>query len=210
MIDRPVNWYAFMDEASRYHEEAFPKRMQALKNANQLKSGVGIIDGAILHTLVKWYQPTTIVETGTYFGFSSAFFIQAFKDFGIDGKVYTIDIDQSRDLSIVLSDQDREKYLVRLEGDAFEMAKAGKIPEKTDFFFHDSVHCYDYQLKEFEFFWKKLNAGGFLTSHDVAMNAAFPHFISTLYQHDAKGYASEATECSAWGGFGSLGFVRKK
>ena len=204
-----LNWFDFVRDIWTFHESPFSTALQKVKETDGLKSGIGRLDGSFLYVLARWCKPETIVETGTYQGFSAAYFIEALKDNGGTGRIYSIDVDQSRNLDPVISSEDQRRYLTRIEGNSLKVVGTSLLPRTIDLFFHDSVHRRDYQMAEFQAFWQLLRVGGVLASHDVTKNSSFSEFCTTTYSHDARGYADDRTRHSFWGVLASSGFIQK-
>ena len=80
--------------------------------------------------------------------------------------------------------------LVALIGLNLEMAWLPKVlqgVEKVDLFLHDSVHQYDFMMKEFETVWPKIPVGGLLLADDVFLkNHAVVHDFSTAHKHSFR------------------------
>jgi predicted O-methyltransferase YrrM len=205
-----INWFLFFRDVVAFHESAACSAIQSIKDVQGFRSGVGRLDGSFLYTLVRWVKPAVLVETGTYHGLSTAYIIHALKDNGQSARLYSVDINQSADLSPLLSEEDQNEYLTRIEGDSLDISMGSKLPHSIDFFFHDSVHRYEYQLAEFRAFWPRLSPGGVLASHDVHKNSSFLRFCEETYSHDEQGVADDTTAHSFWGSIASSGFIQKR
>ena len=63
----------------------FEKRVSVIKSLNSGNHS------HLLYGLVRWLRPTTIVEVGSFAGYSTAWLAKGLQDNGFDGTVYAID-----------------------------------------------------------------------------------------------------------------------
>jgi hypothetical protein len=172
---------------------------------------MGTIDCVTLYGLVRWKRPLVIVESGGYFGMSSAFILKALEDEGLRGaKLYSIEFNQACPHGILIPESLRAGF-VSLRADIKHLVRQKQLPLKVDMFLHDSSHRYRHMLWEFNEFWKRLPDRGLLVSHDVHFSAAFSEFVTRTYAHDKHGQLDDSrTTHYEWGRWGYLGFVVKK
>ena len=177
-------------------------------------------EGALLYGLVRALRPSTVVETGTASGISTAYLLAAL-DRNATGRLLSIDLPfEGSELQPLVAGTSIDLYdasplppgkepgwaipdhlLARWElrlGDAREvlpalLVEAGEI----DLFFHDSLHTREHMLFEFETAWPALARGGLLASDDVFQRKhdALPAFARSV----GRPFTT----------FGNLGFVRK-
>ena len=123
-----MNWFSFFRDVVAFHESAACIAIQRTKDVQGFRNGVGRLDGSFLYTLVRWTKPAVLVETGTCHGLSTAYIIHALKDNGQSARLYSVDINQSTDLSPLLSEEDQSGYLTRIEGDSLDISRGSKFP----------------------------------------------------------------------------------
>lgn len=150
---------------------------------------------SFLYGVVRRFRPNVVLETGVYFGASSAFILSALA-FNGRGKLYSIDLpnqtyakaDGRIHLDILpvgakpgfvvpLNLRDRWKLIL---GDVRDVLPRmlQQIP-RVDLFFHDSAHIYEIMRFEYEAIWPNLAKGGLLLSDDVNWNSAFFDFCKS-------------------------------
>jgi predicted O-methyltransferase YrrM len=166
-------------------------------SAITLLGAVGSADADRCHRLlycaVRLQRPTTVVETGVFDGFSSAFILKALRD-NDHGHLCSIDLaartptrsstdhmafdtlPAGTDPGWVVPDGLRRRWTLRLGPSqdllAPWLAELGRI----DLFFHDSLHTRAHMWWEYERAWSTLAAGGVLLSDDVFWSSAFWRF----------------------------------
>jgi predicted O-methyltransferase YrrM len=190
----------------------FMQEMMRRRDALNSSQGVmGTLDCAILYGLTRWHRPSVVVESGGYFGMSSAFILKAFADEGLtNSKVYSIEFNKDCPHGCLIPEELRSGF-VPLTADVKDLVKENRLPSTIDMFLHDSSHRHRHMLWEFREFWKRLRDGGLLASHDVHFSAAFPEFVAETYAHDKHGLLdAPRTTHYEWGRWGYVGFAIKK
>jgi predicted O-methyltransferase YrrM len=205
-----LNWFDLTRDVVDMHESPFMREFKAKAEARGVKSVMGRMDSSLLYSLVRWAKPKTVVETGTYMGGSASLILKAMEDEGIaDGTLVSIDPRDDELVGCLIPDEFRPRFR-RVIGKFEEVKDRPEVPAQIDVFLHDSVHRYDHQMAEFEFFWPRIRPGGVLISHDVNKNASFVDFLSRTYKHDAGGLTDEAMTTHAyWGRLANLGYIIK-
>lgn len=206
-----LNWFYFTRDVVAMHESPFMNEFWAKAEEHGPKSVMGRMDSSLLYALIRWAKPKTVVETGTYMGGSASLILKAMADEGLnDGILTSIDPREEDGLvGCLIPDQFRPNFR-RVIGKFEDVKDHPEIPAKIDVFLHDSVHRYDHQMAEFDFFWPRLRSGGVLISHDVNKNGAFVDFLSRTYVHADSGKVDEARTTHAfWGRLANLGYIIK-
>jgi hypothetical protein len=151
-----------------------------------------------IYRLVRDCRPKVAIETGVYFGRSSAAILAALQHDGM-GRLISIDLPTASDhfnedgmmeassgaywrTGCLVPNSLRPQWELRL-GDAKDL-----LPTAVDggigFFLHDSEHTYRHMTFEYETAWKALAVGGILASDDTdwpvghpEMPHAWPEFL---------------------------------
>lgn len=147
---------------------------------------------AYLYLVCKIFNPKTFVETGVFYGVSSAFILKALQQ--TNAKLYSIDlpnVEYNKDFGgtqkDVLPENMKTGFLVpsylesnwnlQLGDSKVELPKLlQSIGRPIDIFHHDSMHIYDFMMFEYETVLPKLAEGGLLLSDDALWNKAFEDF----------------------------------
>ncbi len=152
-----------------------------------------------LYFLVRKLKPKIIVETGVASGQSTGLILQALKDNGGDGKLYSIDLPfqwyiykkgAKKELHLdslspgmtsgYLVPQNLRKNWKLILGDTYiELPKLLKSLPSVDFFIHDSEHTYKTMMFEYGEAWPKIKKNGYLLSDDVSFTDAFTDFAKS-------------------------------
>ncbi|MDV3293766.1 MAG: class I SAM-dependent methyltransferase [Nitrososphaerales archaeon] len=130
-----------------------------------------------LYAITRVLQPTTVVETGTWWGLSSACVLQAMKANG-RGRLISIDIDSGSGGAIPRELRDAWQLVV---GPSSQRLPALlESLRRVDMFIHDSEHSYENMMREFTTAWPFIMDSGLLVSDDVNLNSAFDEFASKV------------------------------
>ena len=116
----------------------------------------------MLYTLALNCRPTTIVETGTFYGYSTWFFAEALRFWGDGGKIYTIDPEDK-----LIAKEVRSHPNVELVKGRSEEVLPSLLKElgKVDIAFIDSWKRL--ALLEFRMCHPHINEGGLAIFHDT-------------------------------------------
>ena len=212
-------FYAMWDVVARFAQEIraseFTTEMIRRRDTYGSEGVMGALDCATLYGLTRWLRPAVVVESGGFIGMSSAFILKAFADADLAGaKLYSIESSDECEQGTLIPDELRSASggFIPMHGKVEDFLKRDQLPGSIDMFLHDSSHSYRHMLWEFRQFWPRLRDGGFLVSHDVQMNAAFPEFIAGTYGHDKRTGRRDAGRTShyEWGRWGYIGFAIKR
>jgi predicted O-methyltransferase YrrM len=223
-------WMALLSAAARYSYRGPPERailetVAELERASALDGALTNLENpadlipfcqrrfpyhtAYLYGLCRLLKPEAVVETGVYFGASSAFILHALAQNG-KGHLYSIDLPRASGAFRVADPKGgagakgtgftvpqglRGRWTL-VVGDARSelpplLARVGAI----DLFHHDSVHTYDQMTFELERAFDSLKGGGMVVCDDVLWNSAFPDFAA---RHKLAGQVASG-----------VGFLRK-
>jgi hypothetical protein len=145
-----------------------------------------------LYRLVRQARPERVVETGVFFGRSSAAILSALERngrgrlvsidlpvpgayFNSDGRYESSPANAGR-TGCLVPRQLRARWELRL-GDARELLPAA-VSGGVDLFLHDSEHSEAHMTFEYETAWARLPTGGVLASDDTDWSAAWPRFLA--------------------------------
>jgi predicted O-methyltransferase YrrM len=207
-------WETVMRFVQEIRASDFMAEMIRRRDAYGSEGVMGALDCATLYGLTRWLRPAVVVESGGFIGMSSAFILKALADENIAAAtLYSIELSGDCEQGALVPDELRSSSrLIPMQGRIEDFLKRDQLPRPIDMFLHDSSHSFRHMLWEFRQFWPLLRDGGLLLSHDVQMNAAFPEFIASTYQHDKKTGRRDAQRTShyEWGRWGYIGFAVKK
>lgn len=163
-----------------------------------------------LYILVRHHQPSTVVETGSYFGHSTTYILSALME-NKSGNLHSFDahpnkvgwfpdLPQDFELGYMIPEELRERWTLH-NGDVTKTLEEG-LEElgKIDLFFHDSNHKESHKRFEFELAQQYLTSGGVLASHDVGHgnesdgSPASYAFVGIAEEMDAKVHSSRDFE----------------
>ena len=142
---------------------------------------------SLMYMLVRRFRPRRVVETGVWFGFTSAQILQALVDNGDDGVLYSME----PGFAIPAELTSRWKLTYGRSADVLPqlLDEIGPI----DMFFHDSEHTYENMMFEYRAAWPRLTPGGVLVSDDVDLTRVFEDFCAEIgvkaHVHSAYGIA---------------------
>ena len=145
------------------------------------------------YVLCRLSQPSVVVETGVWYGVSSAFILEAFQANG-KGELHSIDLPNAR---YVREDGDETTDAVGNPGNTGRLVPAhlrhrwhlilGRAQKRLsplleslseiDMFVHDGEHTFKAMMLEFDVAYRFLKGGGILISDDIHFNNAFPQFV---------------------------------
>ena len=147
-----------------------------------------------LYVLIKLLKPTVCVETGVFYGGTTAFILNALKK-NKKGRLISIDLQDNKLLrtyfhrhekvgdSEIIPKGLKTGFLVPeylkdrwdfIEGDSLKVLK--KIKRGFTFFCHDSEHSHDFILKELELAKSKMPKNGTIFADDIHWSNGFFEF----------------------------------
>lgn len=133
---------------------------------------------ALLCALVRWKDPTTVLEIGTYKGFTT---LHLSKNTSQDCRIFTVDLppeaaakkaSQSSDPHLIRESARSERAfghdskIAQILEDSTAIDWARMVDRPVDFAFVDGSHLYEHVRKDTEAVFKVLAAGGVLVWHD--------------------------------------------
>ena len=136
-----------------------------------------------LYQVCKILKPRIVVETGVFWGYSTACILQALNE-NNKGTLYSIDRTPQLLESLGLISGCIVPEKLKNNWRFFKGRSADLLPsvleqiKEIDIFIHDSYHSYDNMLFEYQEAWPHIRKGGALLSHDVLDNGAFSEFAA--------------------------------
>lgn len=140
-------------------------------------------DGKLLYALVRHLKPAMMLEIGTHFG-GSATHIAAAMDLNGSGALYTVDIEETSGRHIPAEYQDFvtvvhaniDHYLPQL------------VNQKMTFdcIFEDGAHSEGQVHNIYKYLPLIMNEGGYIISHDVAMNGVQQYIVNGMRKGGAN------------------------
>ncbi len=161
----------FLEEAlAKYieqHTDEEPALLKELNRETQLKVLMprmisGHFQGRVISMLTKMIRPKTILEIGTYTGYSALCFAEGLTE---DGKIITIDINIELE-DLVRSYFNKSEYRNKIEyqlGDAAEIIPT--LNDKFDIVFIDADK--ENYSKYYDLVFDKVNKGGYIIADNV-------------------------------------------
>jgi hypothetical protein len=138
-------------------------------------------DCLTIYTLVRFWQPLVMVETGVFYGAISAAILYAMARNG-KGRLYSIDYPVESDgLDVswrggLVPESLRPQWELLLGDSRRELPVLLNKLGSIDAFNHDSLHTTRHMTWEFETAWRAIKPGGFLSSHDVLTTPSWKRF----------------------------------
>jgi predicted O-methyltransferase YrrM len=139
-----------------------------LSSIDREGQGVHPEEAAMLYLLVRALQPQSVLETGTYKGYSTSEIARAIK---LNGSGHLVTVDIAADTGSAVP-QELITY-ISFERERPSRLYAEKLKSenrKIDFFFHDSLHTYMNTLGELIWFADSYADGATLVCHDAKMD----------------------------------------
>jgi predicted O-methyltransferase YrrM len=136
----------------------------------------------LCYALVRIVKPSTVIETGVGYGFSSAAILQALRDNG-GGQLHSIDLPAFRPgtqahTGAAVPAALRQSWDLRLGPDRRLLPPLLEEFGHIDVFFYDSDKLYDGMLRSWSRAWPKLRSGGLLIADDVHLHSALFDFAA--------------------------------
>ncbi|MFQ5761989.1 MAG: class I SAM-dependent methyltransferase [Candidatus Bathyarchaeia archaeon] len=143
--------------------------------------------------LARLARPNVVVETGVWYGASTAFILEALENNG-KGELYSIDLPNTRyrtdngslivdgvgmpeNTGVLVPPNLRHRWHLILGKSQEKLTPLLKSLGEIDVFIHDGEHTYDAMMFEFQTAFEFLRCGGVLISDDVHDNGAFHDFV---------------------------------
>lgn len=130
----------------------------------------------LIYSMVRIFQPDTVLETGVANGISSYYILNALSK-NNKGMLQSMDIDFN--VGELLQETERGRWRLNVihksSANADFKNVVSSLP-KIDIFIHDSDHSYMWQMLEYETVYEKIRDDGVLASDDVDFSYAFEDF----------------------------------
>lgn len=180
-------------ELDGYFAELAPLHGALAEEVGELPSAGAMMQAPLLYVAFRAARPRTVVETGVSSGYSARLILEALERNG-EGKLWSIGIARiavgvmdptevervrSRPVGWLVPDRLRHRWACRI-GPSEELLEGilGSEARPLDVFIHDSLHHYDRMTAEYTLAEPALVPGGWLLSHDIHNNRAWPDFLA--------------------------------
>lgn len=173
------------DSITEVREAPGPRDLDHLGD-RKLATAIGKIGAPqeILYQLARLMKPEVVVETGVYWGISTAFILAALHD-NRRGHLYSVDLPGGTQAPLkpdeptgfVVPDELRGRWTLRLGPVREQLPLLKKDISKVDLFYHDADHRYSEMTWEMELFLGWSHDGSILIVDDVDANSAFHDFL---------------------------------
>jgi len=135
----------------------------------------------LLYAICRIMKPTIVLETGTCYGVSSAFILQALELNGT-GTLHSIDLpplgkSSDRFVGKLIPDELKARWTLHRGASRRVLPTLLRTLGKVDLFLHDSLHTYSNILMECEAVTGHLNRPAAVLVDDIQDNAAFLEWI---------------------------------
>lgn len=187
-------------ELDGYFAELGPLHRTLWDEVGALPSAGALIQAPLLYVLVRARRPARLVETGISSGYSARLILEALRRNGA-GHLHSIGIDTfalrdaahpeasglgGRAVGWLVPPELKPWWTLHLgkSDDVLPPLVNGAEPP-LDLFLHDSLHQYPTMRFEYETASPRLRPGGFLLSHDIHANEAWPEFLAQHPPADA-------------------------
>jgi len=176
-----------------YFAEIGPLHEELLRSVGDLPSAGALMQAPILYVLARVARPNWAIETGISSGLSARLLVEALRANG-GGHLDSIGLDEfalrdpagsavaglgGRRVGWLVPEGFRDLWTLRVgRSDAVLPALLTERGEGVDLFLHDSLHQYATMRWEYECVLPRIAPGGFLLSHDIHANAAWPETVA--------------------------------
>jgi hypothetical protein len=166
-----------------------------VEEAGSVPSAGALMQAPLLYVLVRFARCRWVVETGISSGYSARLMLEALAKNDNGGRLDSIGIDvfgmtpgrsddpsgmAGRRIGWLVPESLRSRWSLHVGRSNEELPKLlAERTEPLDLFLHDSLHQYGTMLWEYETAWPRIPPAGFLASHDVHANRAWPEFVSS-------------------------------
>ena len=121
-----------------------------------------------LYLIIRASRPKIVVETGVFYGSSTVFILQALKENGYGGFLYSIDKEVN---PLVLNGYPHKQNWKMVVGDStIRLPRLLRDIKTINHFHHDSLHTYNNMMFEYKTALRQLSHNGVITSHDVLLS----------------------------------------
>ncbi|BDB99152.1 class I SAM-dependent methyltransferase [Saccharolobus caldissimus] len=131
---------------------------------------------AILYSVVKYFNPDVVIETGVGPGVSSTFILYALNK----GVLYSIDVretlENGRPVGFLVPHELRNKWKLYIGKSREVLPSILRYVNKIDIFLHDSEHTYENVMFELNTVWNHLRDGGIIFIDNFEWTEAPYHF----------------------------------
>lgn len=174
-----------LDSLISVRSQPAPENLKSLANF-PLKTPLGRIGAPqeLLYHVVRLTRPSVLVETGVYWGISSAFLLAALHDNGF-GHLYSVDLPggtqeplrPGESTGFVVPRELRDRWTLRFGAVRTVLPELMKTLPSVDLYYHDADHRYQEMTWEFNEFLLWSAAGSLLLADDIDANTAFFDFM---------------------------------
>jgi len=176
-------------QLDQLYEEMAPIHAALIAEAGSVPSAGALIQAPLLYLMVRTTRPARVIETGISSGYSARLILEAMELNGA-GHLDSIGIDAfgildaarpalgDRTIGWLVPDRLKSRWMLH-KGKSDELLPGilAAHPGELDLFLHDSLHKYPTMHWEYSTAWPHLRPGGFLASHDIHANLAWPDFL---------------------------------
>ena len=165
------------------------------EKAIEMGNPMGKTDRITLYAAIRASQPGVVVETGTAAGASATYILSAMEKNG-RGALYSIDdaYDHTH-IGYLVPEHLRSRLNFHYGNSMMLIPEVYHEVHQIDCFIHDSLHTYEHMTAEYELFYRLIEPGGVICSHDILMSNAWRHFMKRHRLHN-------------WGAVKNLGLCR--
>ena len=175
--------------ADAFFDELAPLHRDLDNEAGALPSAGALIQAPLLYVLVRATRPQRVIETGISSGYSARLILEAMERNGA-GHLDSIGVDvfaaredgraqlAGRGIGWLVPERLHGRWTLRKgKSDDLLPGLLAETPGPIDLFLHDSLHQYPTMHWEYATAFPRIAPGGFLASHDIHANAAWPDFL---------------------------------
>jgi predicted O-methyltransferase YrrM len=140
--------------------------------------------GRLCYILCRAVKPEVAIETGTAYGLTSAYILQALEDNG-KGRLISIDLpplgnDADRYVGILVPDALRERWQLVRGTSRQHLERVLRGVGRVDMFVHDSLHTHRTMMAEFLTIVRFMHRPGVIVADDIHENTAFSSFVTRV------------------------------
>jgi hypothetical protein len=175
-----------------YFAELAPLHAELWGAIAGLPSSGAMMQAPLLYVLARATRPERVVETGVSSGFSARLILEALHRNGT-GRLWSIGIPKlalgtmeheaaaemaDRPIGWLVPERLRGQWELRVGPSEELLARVFETETpRASMFIHDSLHSYERMHAEYVAAWPHLLPGGYLLSHDIHNNRAWPDFL---------------------------------